>query len=942
MNVMLFFHISEAHSSNHLKRKLRLYSLLIVSILLTLCMPLPARPLDVMHDPVFIRADSMPGATDMRPTAIARRAVIKAFLDQHPNYTIEPFAMPKVRGGGGDSGPLMAIAAGLPPHCIYVNFRQSSTYIAQGFLEPMEVLLARLQSNDPRVRELDNTGHWLRPPSAAEIEDAFRKIRARVRDPVWPVVFREDESTPQSDKHVWALPISNVVMGLLYRKDLFYEAGLDPDRPPRDWDELLEFARRLTDPDKRQYGMVVYAAGTELSWGCYAFLVSTDARAIKRDSEGRWRAGFGTRGCAEGIYQLWRMAHEPFQRDGKTIRGCAKLGSESEWALMFSRGSAAMKFDYLRDEVLEEINPQLVGIAPVPASFQGTRGSEVNCGMVGVFAGSSPLQQLAVMELIWFLTSEKAQRIRTQVYVKSGLGKFVSPDLLRRFGYDRLLRQVPKGWQDAFNAAMQHGVPEPYGKNTQHIYRYMSEPISAALELPLGKMGREEAIDRIHQMCVAAAEKVDRELLGDLPESQHRKQRIIAALVLIPVTAAFVWMMVNVWRYFSQVAAPFNRRRQWRKYIWGYLLLAPALLLVFWWQYLPLGAGLSISLMDFRLVRDSSWVGLDNFAAVLFDRAFWGGLFRTLYFVALMIGLGFWPPILLAILLQEVPTRPLKYFYRTVYYLPQVIAGVIVIFLWRQLYDSSESGVLNQLLLQLNELGPISATMVKLAALSLWGSLIAMLIYLPIKVDEMTVPLKTTLWGVAVIFIALTLWPILRPVVSPADAESGLGATFAVMGRLFGAFDLKPLRWIESPHLAMLCVVIPTVWATAGPGCILYLAALKTVPEELYEAADIDGASNWHKVFYVVLPRLKYLIVIQFIAAVIGAFKGGTEYVLVLTGGGPNNATQLLSVEIFVRAFLDLSYGVGTAMAWLLGALLIGFTAFQLKMLSRAEFKAAG
>ena len=140
----------------------------------------------------------------------------------------------------------------------------------------------------------------------------------------------------------------------------------------------------------------------------------------------------------------------------------------------------------------------------------------------------------------------------------------------------------------------------------------------------------------------------------------------------------------------------------------------------------------------------------------------------------------------------------------------------------------------------------------------------------------------------------------------------------------------------------MLCLIIPTVWATAGPGCIIYLAALKTVPEELYEAADIDGASNWHKVFYIVLPRLKYLIMIQFIAAVIAAFKGGTEYVLIMTGGGPKDATNLLSLEIFRITFMDLKYGIGTAMAWLLGGLLIVFTAYQLRLLSRAEFKAAG
>ena len=112
--------------------------------------------------------------------------------------------------------------------------------------------------------------------------------------------------------------------------------------------------------------------------------------------------------------------------------------------------------------------------------------------------------------------------------------------------------------------------------------------------------------------------------------------------------------------------------------------------------------------------------------------------------------------------------------------------------------------------------------------------------------------------------------------------------------------------------------------------------------DELYEAADIDAAGHWHKIFYIVVPSLKYIIVVQFIGAVIGAFKGGVEMIMVMTGGGPNNRTTILALEMFNRTFMDLQFGIGTAMAWILGALLIGFTAYQLKMLATAEFRAAG
>ena len=889
--------------------------------------------------PVFFRADYLPSPTGTDAINMARREVVQAFRSRHPNYSIEAFSMPRIEGQAMDSGPLMAVAADVPPHAIYVNFRQSSTYIDQGFLEPIEVLLARIlfEEDEPALVQWADGG-WRADPTPQQVAHAIEQVKRRVPGPAWPVVFRENDDEPEDGRHVWAVPTSGLVMALLYRKDLFFQAGLDPERPPRDWDELLDYARRLTVPERRQYGMMFYS-GQVISWSTYTFLVSNGARAVEKTPDGQWRAVFGSREAAEAIYYVWRLAREPFERAGEVIEQAAYTGS-GNLSIMWLRGQIGMHFSYLREELLANINPQLVGIAPVPLAPGGTRGSEVNCTMLGVFSRSTPAQKLAVMRYIWFITGDEAKRIRTRTFVENGFGKFVSPNLLREFGYERLLRQVPKGWQEAFDVAMANGVPEPYGRNTQNIYRWMSVPINRALTADFGDVPRERAIDQITGWLQEQASEVNRKVLGAAPPEQMRRRRIYGGASIAVVALVFSAGMWHVWRYFSAVSAPIGgRRRRLRKYAWGYALLAPGLLLVLVWQYLPLVmGGFGIAFMDYRIVRESTWVGVDNFANVLFDAQFWAALGRTCYFLALMIGLGFWPPILLAILLQEVPTDTAKYLYRTIFYLPAVVSGVVVMFLWKQLYDASPDGVLNKLLLSLNWLGPFSATLVKLGLSACWLGLIALLVWLPIKVDEMSRPFKAGLWLLAALFLIGTLWPLLGPLTREGEAFEPL----TVLGRLVGRFELTPLKWIEDPALAMLCVVIPFVWAASGPGCIIYLAALKSVPDELYEAADIDGASNWHKVFYIVLPRLKYLIVIQFIAAVVGAFKGGTDYILALTGGGPNEATTILALEIFIRTFMDLRFGLGTAMAWLLGALLIGFTAYQLKMLSRAEFRAAG
>jgi len=134
--------------------------------------------------------------------------------------------------------------------------------------------------------------------------------------------------------------------------------------------------------------------------------------------------------------------------------------------------------------------------------------------------------------------------------------------------------------------------------------------------------------------------------------------------------------------------------------------------------------------------------------------------------------------------------------------------------------------------------------------------------------------------------------------------------------------------------------VIPMVWAGMGPGCLIYLAALKGIPDDYYEAADIDGANFLDKILFVVFPTLKVLIIINFVGVFISSWYGATGNILVMTGGGAN--TEVAGLHIWYKAFTYLKFGPATAMAWMLGFLLIGFTLHQLKILARVEFRAAG
>ena len=135
-----------------------------------------------------------------------------------------------------------------------------------------------------------------------------------------------------------------------------------------------------------------------------------------------------------------------------------------------------------------------------------------------------------------------------------------------------------------------------------------------------------------------------------------------------------------------------SARRRWLPW----LFLAPAVLSVALWSYYPLVKGAVMAFQDYRIVGAAGWAGLDNFIRVASDAGFWKAWGRTLQYVALTIAFGFSAPILLAVLLTEIPKG--KIFFRTVYFLPHLTSALVVMLLWKLMFDPTENGMLNQLL----------------------------------------------------------------------------------------------------------------------------------------------------------------------------------------------------------------------------------------------------
>jgi multiple sugar transport system permease protein len=145
-----------------------------------------------------------------------------------------------------------------------------------------------------------------------------------------------------------------------------------------------------------------------------------------------------------------------------------------------------------------------------------------------------------------------------------------------------------------------------------------------------------------------------------------------------------------------------------------------------------------------------------------------------------------------------------------------------------------------------------------------------------------------------------------------------------VFNTVLGWVGIPPQPWIQDAVQAMPSLVLEATWAGAGGSIIIYLAALLGVPPELYDAAEVDGAGVWRKIWHVTLPQLRGILFIMLILQIIATAQVFLEPFL-FTGGGPAGATRTILLYIYDKAFrnsLGGAYGEATAVSVLLAIVL--------------------
>jgi ABC-type sugar transport system permease subunit len=154
-----------------------------------------------------------------------------------------------------------------------------------------------------------------------------------------------------------------------------------------------------------------------------------------------------------------------------------------------------------------------------------------------------------------------------------------------------------------------------------------------------------------------------------------------------------------------------------------------------------------------------------------------------------------------------------------------------------------------------------------------------------------------------------------------------LGETSAgFLNALLGRFGVSPVRWLSDPGNARLSVIGVYIWKGLGFSMLLMSGGLKTIPNELLESADIDGAGALRKLFQIKLPMMKEIVSVNLIFALIASLNS-YETVLVLTDGGPGGATSLIALQMFKTAFGDgrNQLGMGSAIGVIMFAVTLIF-----------------
>jgi multiple sugar transport system permease protein len=162
-----------------------------------------------------------------------------------------------------------------------------------------------------------------------------------------------------------------------------------------------------------------------------------------------------------------------------------------------------------------------------------------------------------------------------------------------------------------------------------------------------------------------------------------------------------------------------------------------------------------------------------------------------------------------------------------------------------------------------------------------------------------------------------------------------------LINELLGSVGIKGPNWLGDPNWSKPALILLSVWGV-GNAMVIYLAGLQGVPQQLYEAADLDGASPWTKIRNVTLPMISPVIVFNFIMGIIGTLQIFTVPYVMFPGGTPARSTYFYAMYLFDNAFRYHKMGYACAMGWIMFLIIFCLTMAALKITNRYTYYEGG
>jgi putative chitobiose transport system permease protein len=185
-------------------------------------------------------------------------------------------------------------------------------------------------------------------------------------------------------------------------------------------------------------------------------------------------------------------------------------------------------------------------------------------------------------------------------------------------------------------------------------------------------------------------------------------------------------------------------------------------------------------------------------------------------------------------------------------------------------------------------------------------------------------------------FRLLLYLPVVTSIVVVGIAWQWLLDSQGLVNYLLSLLGVAPVGWLVNPDIALWAVALVIVWKGLGYYMMMYLAQLQTLDAELYQAAEVDGATGWRRHWHITLPHLQPTIAMVAMLSTIGSLKVFSE-IYVMTRGGPAGATRTLVYDLYERAFESLDLGMACAMGVVLMLILLAISLVQLRVFGEAR-----